>query len=132
MDNEKMRSALHPSELSSFIGTENYIRHALNRSFIMTDGTHYLTKHGLAWLIDLIASMQLGNKRIREEPFQAWYLQKQADNSCNIICTDGNRDQLFNQLIEYTDYPYDKLSLYVSDTELAGKPVKVCMLTSEY
>jgi hypothetical protein len=64
------------SDLSHFMGTEEYYRH-WTRRLVYTDGVKYVAERGSAfWLIDAIASHQpkaVRNPRLAE--FQLWELE---------------------------------------------------------
>ena len=108
------------SHINSFIGTENYYKHWLGIQY--TDGVKYVAEEANAyWLIDAIASYQ---SKLKHEPFQTWTLKGNHDKSWTLSATDGNENLLVKQEIEFSDFPLNKIDLYLSD--------KILMLTSEY
>lgn len=101
--------------LDQFIGTEQYFKHWLCKSFVYTDGVQYVGANGGYWIIDLIASYQTtqikGNKRhftdrVRDLPFQLWTIT--PTDQGGFIATlqeDSDRPILIQQEGEYTDLP---------------------------
>jgi len=72
LENPNQKPRLTQSELSHFIGTENYYRFLCGT--LLTDGTKYLAEKADAfWLMDTIASYQM-YKPIREMPIQFWHI----------------------------------------------------------
>ena len=91
-----------------------------------TEGVRFAAELcGAYWLIDAIASHQFG--KVKAEPFQVWTLHvasKDAPKQKNsvaaiLICTDGDKGdgavELARQNIEYTDFPIDKITIWVED-----------------
>ena len=129
-------------ELQGFCGTFNYYRDAMN--IFHTDGVAYLAeKAGAYWLIDAIISHQT-NKQVRNEEFQVWTLHvastpeypTEKHIAAILICTDGDKGdgekELVRQNIKYTDFPLDKITLYLENGSLDGENVhKILMLPSE-
>lgn len=115
-------------ELDQCTGTEQYYRTMLpkavaNDSILYTDGIKLMAKLCKAyWLIDLIVSYQ--DKFLTLEEFQVWKLQKHDDNSCTVVCDDGNGNLLRQQFVEYTDFPLKDIKIYVDGG--------VILLPSEY
>lgn len=110
--------------LPSFTGTIQYYRHSGN--FIFTDGAAFIAKHcggGAYWLLDLIISYQY-HQTIAKEPFQVYRLKVNADKSALITIDDGDGKILAKQIIEYTDFPLDEITLWFVDN--------VILLPSEY
>jgi len=110
--------------LSQFTGTENWYRNGLVRSVLFTDGVKYVADEAKAyWLIDAIASWQLDEK-VRKEPFQFWKLTVKPDQTATLVCEDGNKNQVAEQVLTYTDFPDPEISFFFTDN--------VLMLPSEY
>lgn len=121
------------ANLPHFTGTESYtnLRYPWLRSrFLLTDGAKYLAETAKAfWLMDAIASHQT-NKKVAAEPFQIWKLVVDEKQQATLTCTDGNENVLARQVIPYTDFPLNEITLYAEQSEyLTGR---VVMLTSEY
>ena len=128
-----------PSELEAtlagFHGSEDFHRHGLRRDLFLTGGVFYLAENaGAHWLMDIIASHQI-KPHVRREEFQRWTLTKLPKGSRNMAivrCDDGNGNGLCQQLIPYTDFPLDKITLYCELGSIDGRtPAQVVMLPSE-
>lgn len=108
------------SDIHYFTGTENYYKHWLGIHF--TDGVKYVAEEaGAYWLIDAIASWL---PQTKQEPFQHWTLTKNKNDSWTLKATDGNNKVIALQEIEFSDFPLEQFSMYLSD--------KILMLPSEY
>lgn len=112
------------TQLSQFIGTTRYYR--ISRSHLLTDGTKYLAEHAECfWMMDAIAS------HVSEIGTNDWFImiKVQVRNSrATMIYEDGNGRELARQIIPYTDFPMQAISLYACwDGEQW-----VIMLPSEY
>lgn len=115
---------LNQDGLSQFVGTTRYYRHWLNR-FVLTDGAHYICKHGGAWIVDAIASYQpklLKSEMLQE--FQFWKLRVNADHTAHLICERDTDDVVLTQDIPFTDFPLTEIRFYLTQG--------VLMLPSEY
>ena len=101
------------ANLPNFYGSENYYALSpLFRNFVMTDGARYLAENaGAFWLMDAVAS-HLGS--YRDEDFVvAKFLRAKASNGWILRLEDGNDEVLADQLIGYSDFPLDEITLYV-------------------
>lgn len=112
--------------LAQFIGTENYYRWSvLFPNFILTDGAKYLAEEaGAYWLMDLIASHRGAFHR---DTFAVVKLKKR-EKDWLVVIEDGNDNEYARQVIEYSDFPLDDLTLYACLSEAGW----VIMLPSEY
>jgi len=90
-----------------------YIKHSLWPYLVFTESINQLRQMADAfWLVDAIAS-----HRIKDE-FQAWTLTTNLETKvANLVCTDGNDNELARQNIEYTDFPLPEITFFV---ELGG------------
>ena len=96
-------------------GSENLYRYSFSK-FIYTDGVKSLVQHCKAyWLIDLIISHQT-HAVVGKEPFQVWNLKRIANDSFDILATDGNHNKVTSQQISFSDFPYDMATLWLIDT----------------
>jgi hypothetical protein len=86
MEHEK-RQALHPATLAQFTGTERYTQHWLRPDILMTEGTRHAARHGVAWFVDIIASVQHLQTLCRE-PFQVWTLAQEGGGAA-VTADDG-------------------------------------------
>lgn len=120
-----MTKTLNQADLAHFTGSEQFFRHALNRSVIYTEGVQYLAEHGGAyWLIDEIALAQRYVPAVAAEEFQLWNLSVAEDRTAILACEDGNGGGVFTKAIEYTDFPLTEIKLYYTNGTL--------LLPSEY
>ena len=107
-------------KLEQFTGTEHYYRHWLG--FKYTDGIKYLADEAKChWLLDAIGSYQPKHKNI---PFQLWILKVDKKKGILTMQEDSGKKFLVTQKIKYTDFPLDKIELYLIEG--------VLLLTSEY
>lgn len=108
--------------LPHFTGTTAYYRYLMDH--VLTDGTKFLAETaGAFWLMDVIVSVQY-MPEIRKQPFQSWTLSVDlASAKGRVICTDGNKRELYRQDFGFTDFPLNEITVFVSD--------KVIMLPSE-
>lgn len=115
---------LSKSDLYQFTGSEVWYRHSLVKNLCYTDGVRYVAQTGGAyWLIDEIAFAQ-AEPLVQAEEFQFWKLSVNGDRSCVLTCDDGNGNVVFKKEIEYTDFPLDKITFYLTN--------QVLLLPSEY
>jgi hypothetical protein len=121
------RYSLTLGDLAGFNGSDVHYVHPLFR-FRYTEGVRHVATHGGAWwLLDAIASWQPKLKKRRDLGFQVWTLRRTPDkgrDSADLGCTDGNKNHVLTQHVEYTDFPLDEIKLYWIDG--------VLLLPSEY
>lgn len=112
--------------LAQFTGTEYYYKWSpLFRNFVLTDGTKHLAEEaGAYWLMDAIASHF---RSYRGEDFVVATLKKRPQTWL-LKLTDGNYVKLASQVIEYSDFPLDEITLYV----IKQDDLRVVLLPSEY
>lgn len=121
--------------LAGFTGTTRYIRHSLNRNVVMTEGAHFLSRNGAAWLIDRIALSGIDWKK---EAFQSWTLKitKRHESGTwgkgKLTCTDGRYEKLGEWEVDATDFPLDEVKLFAAPTYCDDRTVLCVMLASEY
>lgn len=111
------------NELSQFTGTENYYRY---HNLLLTDGAYYLAQTAQCfWLIDVIWS-HVG-QWLGKEDFITCKLTVNASVG-NVVFDDGNKNVLAAQTIPYTDFPLEKVQLFIvrENTQF------VVMLSTEY
>jgi hypothetical protein len=99
--------------LEEFTGTERYYPH-WSGAFVYTEGVQFFADTVSAfWLLDLIASLQArtrADSMLRE--FQVWEL-KLAGKGAVAICSRDANDEVFREEIEWTDFPLDRITLYL-------------------
>lgn len=118
--------SLTEADLAQFIGTTTYYQHPFGIQY--TDGVQYLAENGKAyWLIDAIASWQFNSKvrndRMLQE-IQFWKLIVHEDRSATLVCERDEGDSVVTQMIPFTDFPLQRITLYVQEG--------VILLPSEY
>lgn len=121
---EDIKAALHQCT-----GTLAYHR-ATMLPLASTDGAVMMAELCRAfWLLDAVASYQIIPK-IRRESLQVWTLTVNRETkTAELVGTDGNLHVLARQKIGHTDFPLDKMVLYVEDS---GDGFKVILLPSEH
>ncbi|MBR0753550.1 hypothetical protein JQ604_15280 [Bradyrhizobium jicamae] len=113
-----MTDKLTNADLQQFTGgTGHWYRHNLVRGITYTDGVKYMAERaGAYWLIDEIALAQIGEPRVKAEPFQSWKLRV-ADSKATLTCDDGNGNIVFSKAIDFTDFPLDQIDIWVEEGE---------------
>lgn len=93
-------------------GSENFYQNKLS-PIIYTDGVKDMAEScGAYWLIDLVISHQL-SKRVKLEAFQVWRLKRVKDDAFSIAATDGNEKEIASQQIPFSDFRYDRATLWL-------------------
>ena len=111
-----MNQCISESQLRQFTCSENWYRHAIDRTVLFTDGAKFLADQGGAhWLLDIIAIAQQHDKRVSAEEFQDWNLKVYSDRSATVYCDDGNGNPVYTQEIPFTDFPLDEVKLYFAN-----------------
>ncbi len=119
-----MSKQLDVNVLVQFIGTTVWYKHSLVKNVTYTEGVRYVALNGGAyWLIDEIAFAQT-ERKVSEELFQMWILKVDSQQAATLTCEDGNGIQVYERLIEYTDFPLPEIKFYYTNN--------VIMLPSEY
>jgi hypothetical protein len=111
------------ANLEKFMGSEKCYR--THHNVLITEGVKYLCDTAQCfWLIDCISSYQRIHK-VADEPFQVVELNVDLEKCTGIIVvTDGNNNEVFRQLLDYTNFPLKQIKLYYTDC--------VVMLPREY
>ena len=115
--------------LAQFSGSEQWYKHFSGR-LIYTDGIDYLAREaGAFWLIDAIASHQPQISRIASKQqrtdildFQIWVLRKTPQlrwpKAAKLTMhADLPGEAIVTQIIEFTDFPLDEITLYLEAGE---------------
>ncbi len=119
-----MTEKLTQSDLNQFTGTTTWYRHSMLKNITYTEGVQYVAQTaGAYWLVDEIAFTQIEPK-VAKEPFQLWILKVVSQQSAYLVCEDGNDNQVYEKLIEYTDFPLSEIKFYFTNN--------VIMLPGEY
>ena len=116
---------LAEQDLNQFTGTQCYYRHRLT-GFKYTEGVQYMAENGGAyWLVDkILLSMKYVKKCQKQQEFAVWKLTINDDYSAILVLEDGNKNKLFTEKIEYTDFPIHNIAVWFIDG--------VLILPSEY
>lgn len=117
--------SLNPQQLSNqlaqFYGSDRFYQYLFG--FVLTEGAEFLAREaGAFWLIDIIVSTQ-DERNVKDEKFQAWKLTV-ANEKGQVVCEDGNKNILYVQRIDYTDFPLPEITLWCMN--------KTILLPSEY
>jgi len=132
MSKDKLSKEELEANLAQFYGSENYYKASFGR-VVYTDGVKYLADHaGAYWLVDAVASYQ--GRNLAGEEFQEWRLTVDLEaRAAVLVADDGNGRELARQVIEYTDFPLEEVTLYLVYGSLDGvTPCWVLMLPNEY
>ena len=87
-------------------------------AYLYTDGMRHVAETGDAyWLIDTIFSHQLDPKVIAEK-FQQWVLTVNSDHTGNLVCEDGNCQEVTRQTLGYCDFPLPTITLWLENNTL--------------
>lgn len=103
--------------LKQFSGTSQYFFHCItpNRYIYLTDGCQYLKEQAeCSWLFDLIITHQLIPEILREH-FQVWKLKRLIGNNYLVTCDDGNKNIVYHENVNTTDFPLKTISVWVID-----------------
>lgn len=119
----KPGSANDAAQFAQFTGTDHYYK-TLLPGYKMTDGVYSMAEAlGCHWLIDTILSYQLGLSA-KMTPFQVWKLKRNDTGGCRVWMEDGNDNEVLSRGVEYTDFPYEEATIWLTDRTL--------LLPSEY
>lgn len=114
---------LTAAELQQFTGSERFFRHVLS-GIVYTEGVQYMAERaGAYWLIDEICLASVFETAVKREEFQVWTL-KLTGTKASLKCEDGNGNQVYMKLIQFTDFPLPEITLWLTN--------KTLMLPSEY
>lgn len=112
-------------ELEQFIGTEKYHYNPLYRWLKYTDGVKYFAENaggGAYWFLDIIGTELRSLAHFRS--FLVIELRVHANQSADIVVTDGDDSELWAKVISATDCPTGNWRFFLQGD--------VLMLTSEY
>jgi hypothetical protein len=94
-----------------------------------TDGARTVwEKGGAYWLHDLIAihvAFDPACSTVTAQPFQAWKLKVNLPaQSAVLTADDGNGNVFYREEIPYTDFPLERLTLWVEGDGFGNGPVR--------
>jgi len=100
---------LTAGELRQFTGTTQWFKHL--SGYLYTDGVQYVAEQGGAyWLLDKILFITRAKAKLQE--FGVWKLSVREDRTAQLVCEDGNYNKLYDEKIEWTDFPLKKVELW--------------------
>ncbi len=100
-------------QLRDFTGTSQWFKHFTGLLF--TEGVKHMAETFKAyWFIDLVMSHQV-NANVRKHPFQTWTLKRLLDSKFAAIATDGNDNVIAKQVIPFSDFEADELTLWLEE-----------------
>jgi len=113
MENWEKKDLL--KELENFSGTYDYYLSTFKK-LKLTDGVNYLrNKVDCYWLIDIVESVQHLKKIKENNEFILWKIEVDKDKKAIVkALTDsgGVGKLLYEQKLEYTDFPLDEFEFY--------------------
>lgn len=103
------------ADLNQFSGTMEYHRHSPR--LLLTDGTLFLAENaGAFWLFDIVASiLPMIETKHRNEYFLSVKLAVNPDRTAVFTVDNGNGRVYYRQEIPFTDFPLDKMNIFVED-----------------
>lgn len=122
------------SGLAGFTGTEAY--HEINGfpNFMLTDGTAYLRDNAdCRWLFEIMAGRQrelVKDRMFRESQFWTLTVEKGVGTLKCERDTDDPKPVIEN--VGLTDFPLDKVEIWVQPGDCRGRLVQVAYLPSEH
>ena len=120
-----MKAKFDPSLLGQFTGTTQYYK--ILPTFVVTDGVKYLMDHAECYWLAQLYGLHLVDIDFNTEAFTVLKLRRVGEGA-QIVIEDGNGHTLSYQGLEYTDFPFDDITLFAS---WSGE-FWVAMLPSEY
>lgn len=119
-------SRLTEVDLSQFTGTTQWYIHPLYRDYTFTDGVHHVIEHGQAfWLVSDILMYHKTVQELNKYSQTYWTLEKhKGGNAATLKCEDGDLNEIFSVVYPYTDFPIDRIDLWLHHN--------VLLLKSEY
>jgi hypothetical protein len=95
------------------IGTTSYHKFSQFPAYpVITDGVLALAEAAECfWLLDVIGSYQ-PNPKLNKE-FQVWELKVNRSDQSAVVCGHNDTELIVTQNISYTNFPLDKLTLFL-------------------
>ena len=117
-------------DLSNFYGSDQFtLVRFFGREFLITSGVDFVLANGgdgengtAHWLLDAILSHQ-GNRKLKTErmrEFQVWKLKKMKGTKARLSCEDGDGLEVVRQIIPYTDFCIDEISIWGEMNSMGG------------
>lgn len=123
MQSEKISSAQLRAELATYVGSENWYRHPIQKHLLYTDGVKYFCeKAGAYWFLDDFLALQVFPLQMRS-PFLVVEL-KVEDGKALVLVSDADGMKIWSRRVPFTDAPHGTWFFYLTDN--------ICLLPSEY
>tara|TARA_R100001530_G_scaffold97447_1_gene67732 strand:+ start:328 stop:681 length:354 start_codon:yes stop_codon:yes gene_type:complete len=101
------------NELKGFIGTTQYHKTNPFSKLVVTDGILHLCENAKCyWLIDIVASVQHLEKIQQNKEFILWVIDVKDKKAVVKALTDSDGEVLYEQKVEYTDFPLKRFEFY--------------------
>ena len=85
----------------------------LRGDVLITEGVKYVAyAAGAYWLLDAICIANVYEPKVRAEEFQLWILSVNEDSTASLICDDGKGHSVYQQTLDFTDFPKPGIKLY--------------------
>jgi hypothetical protein len=112
--------------LKNYYGGEHLFNYPCNK-IQYTEGISEIAKKTQSfWFLDIIASYQ---NKLHNEEFQVWKLEREYSYSVvdgvrvvgkrkdcfNVVCEDGNDNELIRQHIPFSDFPFDCYTVWCAN-----------------
>lgn len=135
MEAEKRTVGTVLPNLGQYYGTTTYMRHKIlptqSRGLLLTDGLQYVVeKAGAYWLTDII--LIRGKEWLSQADGFCVVKLEVKDNAATIKVTDGNYKPVYQEEVDFTDFPEPGLEFFLTLTETDMGEEMVLMLKSEY
>jgi len=115
------------TNLSYFTGTDGY--HRFNGNILITDGVKYMAEACQAfWFLDIIWSVLSTNKTINGYDRVFCKLEMTGEDTALVTLDDGNKNVLYFQTIDYTDFPLKEIKVFA----FQEGEYRLLLLPSEY
>jgi hypothetical protein len=109
------------ADLAQFSGGDQFLRHALSRNHLYTEGAQFVAERAAAyWLLDKIALH--GSPAIAREDFQVWKLTVNPDQTATLTTDNGDNHILKTEKLTCTDFPLPEITLWAVRNEFNGSP----------
>lgn len=130
-------------------GSETVYHHSLNKGFHYTPGMRSIFQHaggGAYWLADILATEPKILGAIREHGFCVGVLDVKGTKATLTVARDVRTQEdyhqnaigytfietVYEQAIDYTDFPEGLWRFYLTQTSVGGKSVPMALLDREY
>lgn len=110
---------LYPALMAQFTGSETFYRYGLPGDVLFTEGVKYVADTaGAYWLLDTICIANVYEPKVQAEEFQLWTLSVRSDATGIVTCDDGNGNVVYEQALNFTDFPEPGIKLYFCNSTI--------------